>query len=151
METPDSELFTRESREPYKSISVSPPPPLEIQVLLTIPELTHNQVLVYLSPDSSRIRISPTPRFVLLESFVLELVPHPNPADVALPTIYKHGIPLFRSLYTLLRILPAWKLHKRFRRRAGAGPSLGITLKVRPTDVDDPSILSFSTSRLNPS
>jgi autophagy-related protein 13 len=115
-------------------------------VLLTIPELTNNQVLVYLSPDSSRIRISPTPRFVLLESFVLDLIPHANPADVALPTIYKHGIPLFRSLYTLLRILPSWKLHKRLRRRAGGG--LGITLKVRPTDGDDPSVLSFSASLL---
>ena len=112
-------------------------------MLLTIPELTQNQALVYLSPDSSRIRISPTPRHVLLESFILDLVPHPNPAEVALPTIYKHGIPLFRSLYTLLHILPAWKLHKRLRRRAGAG--LGITLKVRTSDLDDPSVLSFST------
>ncbi|KAG6819253.1 hypothetical protein H0H93_013727 [Arthromyces matolae] len=123
----DSDLFTKEDRERYKSISSSPPPPLEIQVLLSVPELTNNQVLVHLPPESSRVRIHPTPRFVLLETFVLDFVPGP-PVDVPLPTIYKHGIPLFRSLYTLLRVLPAWKLHKRLRRRATA--SLGITLRL---------------------
>ncbi|KAF5372350.1 hypothetical protein D9615_009265 [Tricholomella constricta] len=145
LETPDSELFTKEEREPYKSISLAlPPPPLEIQVLLTIPELTHNQVLVHISPDSSRVRMHPTPRYVLLESFVLDFIPAHAPADVPLPTIYKHGIPLFRSLFTLLRILPAWKLHKRLRRRVGGGPSLGITLKIRTGH--DPDILSLTNS-----
>ncbi|KAG5644422.1 hypothetical protein DXG03_008517 [Asterophora parasitica] len=143
LETPDSELFSKEEREPYKSISLAlPPPPLEIQVLLTIPELTHNQVLVHISPDSSRVRIHPTPRYVLLESYVLDFIPARAPADVPLPTIYKHGIPLFRSLFTLLRILPVWKLHKRLRRRAGGGPSLGITLRVRTGN--DPDVLSLT-------
>ncbi|KAG5637409.1 hypothetical protein H0H81_004667 [Sphagnurus paluster] len=145
LETPDSELFTKEEREPYKAISLAmPPPPLEIQVLLTIPELTHNQVLVHISPDSSRVRIHPTPRFVLLESFVLDFTAGDAPADVPLPTIYKNGIPLFRSLYTLLRILPTWKLHKRLRRRVGGGPSLGITLRVR--NGHDPDVLSLANS-----
>lgn len=115
--------------------------PLEIQVLLTIPELGHNQVLVHVSPDSSRMRINPTPRFILLETFVLDFIPSHSPADVPLPTIYKHGIPLFRSLFTLLRLLPAWKLHKRLRRRVGGGPALGVTLRVR--EGDDPDILSL--------
>lgn len=62
LETPDTDLFTREQKEPYKALlssgspitsrpprSLPPPinaPPFELQVLLTIPELTHNQVLV---------------------------------------------------------------------------------------------------------
>ncbi|KAG6865295.1 hypothetical protein C0991_003680 [Blastosporella zonata] len=135
-----SDLFTKDERELYKSISTSPPPTLEIQVLLTIPELTHNQVLVHLSPDSSRVRIHPTPRFILLETFLLDFIPGP-PVDVPLPTIYKHGIPLFRSLFTLLRVLPAWKLHKRLRRRPA---SLGITLRVRTGH--DPDVLSLSNA-----
>ncbi|KAG6828716.1 hypothetical protein H0H87_001082, partial [Tephrocybe sp. NHM501043] len=110
LETPDSELFTKEEREPYKAISSAAPPALAIEVLLTVPELGHNEVLVHVSPDSSRVRIHPTPRYVLLETFVLDFVPGPL-VDVPLPTIYKHGIPLFRSLYTLLRVLPAWTLH----------------------------------------
>ncbi|TFK37873.1 autophagy-related protein 13-domain-containing protein [Crucibulum laeve] len=153
LETPDSDLFTREEKEPFKSISLCPhpgPPALEIQVLLTVPELTHNQVLVYLAPDSSRVRIEPTPRFVLLESWVLSFVPHDQDVDVALPTIYKHGIPLFRSLFSLLRVLPAWKLYKRLKRRTGGvvrNGHLGIQLRVRSSfDSDtDNSILRFHT------
>jgi hypothetical protein len=142
LETPDySDLFTKEAREPYKSLSsylqpLQPPftplPPLEIQVLLSIPDLmlTPSQVLVSISPDSSCIRIEPTPRYILLESWVLafsssfdgpstsssaESASH----EVSLPTIYKLGIPLFRSLYSLLRVLPAWMMFKRLRRRPG--------------------------------
>ncbi|KAJ2920696.1 hypothetical protein H1R20_g16397, partial [Candolleomyces eurysporus] len=125
LETPDSDLFTKEAKEPYKNISLAlpsgGPPPLEIQVVLSVPELANNQVLVH---PSSTTRIEPTPRFIVLESFVLSFTPRREDEhesiDVALPTIYKHGIPLFRSLYSLLRVLPTWKLYKRLKRRIGA-------------------------------
>lgn len=63
METPDSDSWTKEGREPYKSISAPRPTlQLEIQVLLTGPDtLANNQVLVYVAPDSSRVRVEPTP------------------------------------------------------------------------------------------
>jgi autophagy-related protein 13 len=93
LETPDSDLFTREAREPYRNISLSPPPgppPLEIQVLLCIPELTNNQVLIHRSDDSndtmdlstqpgsarSQLRIEPTPRSIVLETWTLTFLPH---------------------------------------------------------------------------
>ncbi|KAG6896830.1 hypothetical protein C0992_005785 [Termitomyces sp. T32_za158] len=139
LDTPDSDLFTKEDREPYKSVLTVAPPPLEVQVLLTVPELANNQVLVHVPPESSRVRIHPTPRFVLLETFVLDFIP--GEADVQLPTTYKHGISLFRSLFTLLRVLPAWKLHKRLRRRTA---SLGITLRVGSRN--DPDILSLTNA-----
>ncbi|KNZ73609.1 Autophagy-related protein 13 [Termitomyces sp. J132] len=122
MEIPDCELFTKDNREVYKAV---PPRRMEIQVLLTVPELGHNEVLVHLPPNSSRVRIQPVPRFVLLETYILDVIPGP-PTDVPLATIYKHCILLFRSLFTLLRVLPAWKLYKRLRRRTA---SLGITLR----------------------
>ncbi|KAF4609477.1 hypothetical protein D9613_012304 [Agrocybe pediades] len=138
LETPDSDLFTKEAREPYRSISLAPPPGppvFEIQVLLTVPELSNNQVLVHMSPDSSRVRIEPTPRFILLETWTLAMTPHrpgstmdPHSPDVALPIIYKHGIVLFRSLFSLLRVQPAWKFYKRLKRRSNR---LGIRLRVR--------------------
>lgn len=159
LETPDSDLFTKEAREPYRNISLSTPPgppPLEIQVLLSIPEFTNNKVLVYISPDSSRIRIEPTPRFILLESWTLAFTAHPegddDGVDVALPTIYKHGIPLFRSLFSLLRVLPAWKLYKRLKRRTGGivkNGHLGIQLRVRASsesEYDDTQIMLFGKS-----
>ena len=102
LETPDSDLFTREAREPYRNISLSPPPgppPLEIQVLFCIPELTNNQVLIHRSDSSdtmdlstqqpspptggaspssapSQLRIEPTPRSIVLETWTLTFVPH---------------------------------------------------------------------------
>ncbi|KAF8964482.1 autophagy-related protein 13 [Flammula alnicola] len=159
LETPDSDLFTKEAREPYRSISLAPlpgPPPLEIQVLLSVPELTNNQVLVYMSPDSPRVRIEPTKRFILLETWTLEMSPHRSglsghgdtSTDVALPIIYKHGIVLFRSLFSLLRVLPAWKFYKRLKRKIGGvnrNGNLGIELRVRSHGDEDAdwNILGF--------
>ncbi|KDQ23490.1 hypothetical protein PLEOSDRAFT_1114454 [Pleurotus ostreatus PC15] len=156
LETPDSDLLFKEAREPYRSLSSYVPPgaapPLEIQVLLTIPELASNQVLVHLSNDIPS-RIDPTPRYILLESHVLNFAHHGSTAsfssssssasDVAPPTIYKHGIPLFRSLYTLLRVLPAWKLYKRLKRRAGRNGNMTIIVRVKEADDD---VLEFGTS-----
>jgi autophagy-related protein 13 len=163
----------------YRSVSSTPPPPFELQVLLSVPELTSNQVLVYQAPDSSRVRIEPTPRHILLETWLLVFSPTPSSpssssrqqqqyrygevdssastssssGEVAPSTIYKHCITLFRSLFSLLRILPAWRLHKRLRRRTGGGNrngSLGIRLRVRGLGMDegdsiavDESILGF--------
>ncbi|KAI6169948.1 phosphorylated protein that interacts with Vac8p [Pisolithus thermaeus] len=101
LETSDYDLY-RDTLRIYRSISSSPPPStFELQVLLTVPDLSSNQVLVHLSPDHSRLRIDPTPQHIVLDDHSDE-----HPGDVAPSTIYKHGIPLFRSLYSLLRILP---------------------------------------------
>jgi len=158
LETPDSDLFTKEAREPYRNISLAPapgPPPLEIQVVLAVPELT-NEVLVYMSPDSSRVRIEPSPRLIVLETWTLACTPHHSDehvntnADVALPIIYKHGIVLFRSIFSLLRILPAWKFYKRLRRRTGGvnrNGNLGIKLRVKPLNDDDAGVFNFGECR----
>ena len=65
---------------------------------------------------------------------------------VALPTIYKHGIPLFHSLYSLLRVLPVSKLYKRLKRRVGGvnrNGHLGISLRVRPPEERDEAGSAF--------
>lgn len=169
LETPDSDTYKDHLRV-YRALSTldGPPPPLELQVLLTVPELTNNQVLVQHdpAPHASRVRVDPAPTHILLESWALAFVPLPPPpsstssssgastssssadsplegpgaqarpgaaADVTPATVYKHAIAVFRSLYTLLRVLPAWRLVKRLQRRAGgAGRNgqLGIALRV---------------------
>ncbi|KAK0493578.1 autophagy-related protein 13-domain-containing protein [Armillaria luteobubalina] len=152
LETHDSDMFPKEIRDKYKSVSMyPPPPPLEIQVLLSVPELSSNQVLVYLSPDSSRVQLKPTPKYILLESWVLAFntrrISEDEGSEVALSTVYKHGIPLFRSLYSLLRILPTWKLCKRLRRRGAGNGNLNIQLRVRTQALGDSGpILGFDTS-----
>lgn len=141
LETPDSDLFKDHLRI-YKAVSTAPaPPPFELQVLLSVPDLITNQVLVHLAHDSSRSRVDPTPRHIVLENWLINFVPEPhrdNDADSVAPsTIYKHGIPLFRSIYSLLRVLPSWKLYKKLRRRtsnAFRNGNLSIHLRVKGLD-----------------
>lgn len=151
----------------YKSISLQPnPPPLELQLLLVIPELTRgDQVLVYSPSNSSKVQIEPTPTHILLETWLCRFLPRDDSerpsssgqavasdtaesSDVTLPSVYKHSISVFRSLYTLLRVLPAWKLCKRLRKKLGGNSSLSIDLRVRFGDVEeDPNlrIMGFGT------
>lgn len=125
-------------------------------MLLSVPDLSANQVLVSRGADSSRLRIDPTPQLILLESWSVQFSPRRegtgSDSDLGLSTVYKHGIGLFRSIYTLLRVLPTWKLHKRLRRR-GAVPSnrnanLNIELRVRSGQNQD-GVLGFGKHPLN--
>ncbi|KAL5505015.1 ATG13 [Sanghuangporus vaninii] len=160
IETTDSDL-SREHTRLYRSISQlrAPPPPLELLVLLTVPELTDKQVLVQHPPNSSRQRVEPTPAHVLLErwtlAFVLSNSGSPSSSqmstgEVTLATVYKHIMSVIRSLYTLLHVLPAWRICKRLRRRPGQGArngQLGLMLRVRArgtdSSADDNGYLGF--------
>lgn len=141
-------MFPREVKERYKRATVSPPP-FELQVLLSVPELINNQVLVQLNSNASRTRIDPTPRFILLESWKFTHTSTRPFDDIdgrdpkVLPTIYKHAITLFRSLYTFLRLLPSWALYKRIRRKATPQRvnNFSIELRIR-SDFEDDSNLS---------
>ncbi|EKM75426.1 hypothetical protein AGABI1DRAFT_132208 [Agaricus bisporus var. burnettii JB137-S8] len=136
LESPDSDLFTKDARELYRQITRHPPPSFDLEVVLSIPELAPNQALVYLppSPDSApqpRVQVDPAPRSVLLEVWSVSLAGSEN-TSVTPPPIYKHGMALFRSIYTLLRTLPAWSLYKRIRRRSGRAAAMSISLRLRP-------------------
>jgi hypothetical protein len=68
--------------------------------------------------------------------------------SVELPQVYKQAISLFRSVYTLLRILPSWKLQRKLRRSRGTASSsnLGIEIQLgigKPLDVDDDTTAGF--------
>ncbi|KAG1867761.1 autophagy-related protein 13-domain-containing protein [Suillus subluteus] len=156
LETPGSDLF-RDHLRVYKAVSTAPAPlPFELQVLLSVTDLIPNQVLVHLAHDSSRSRVDPTPRHIVLENWFLNFVPEArgdsdtDSTSVAPSTIYKHGISLFRSIYSLLRILPSWKLYKKLRRRTGnayGNGNLSIRLRVKGLDdgVSATDILDFDT------
>ena len=128
---------------------------LTLHVVLTIPELRNNQVVVLHGAGSSRVRIDPTPRGVLLESWVLSILPaslapvasvsstsSSDSQEVSLAAVYKHAISLFRSLYSLTRILPASKLYKRLRTLSGTSQSLGLEVRMS-TDLG--GVLCFDT------
>ncbi|KAI9465783.1 autophagy-related protein 13-domain-containing protein [Lactarius psammicola] len=153
LETPDAEIF-KEHLRPYRTLSSTPSPlPFELQVLLSVPDLSANQVLVCRGADSSRLRIEPIPNYILLESWSVQFSSRRQGSggdtDFGLSTIYKHGIGLFRSIYTLLRVLPTWKLHKRLRRRlvvpTNRNALLNIELRVRVAK-DQDGVLGFDVS-----
>jgi autophagy-related protein 13 len=123
--------------------------PFELQVLLSVPDLSANQVLVCRGADSSRLRIEPIPNYIYSNPGLFSSRPAgravAGDTDFGLSTVYKHGIGLFRSIYTLLRVLPTWKLHKRLRRRlvpTNRNAILDIELRVRGAR-DQDGVLGF--------
>ncbi|KAG9040395.1 hypothetical protein FS837_000690, partial [Tulasnella sp. UAMH 9824] len=171
LETPDLDTF-KPILEIFKQIStkfpIAPvefavdPPPLIIQVLLSIPQPSYDKVLV-LNHGDNRTRIEPTPRYILLESWRVEMTGRTPKShgtasstssppfstssnslfyDVELPTVYKQSIAHFRSVYTLLRVLPAWKLYRRLQEKQ-TGLGSGMTLELR---VDVPSESASSSA-----
>lgn len=171
IESPDSDLFKDQLRI-YRNISAyaAPiaPPLWRLHILLTIPELTHNQVIVFHDSNATRIRVDPTPRYILLESWTVSFTPSSRSspsssaayaseppssqdrAEIALSTVYKQSISVFRSLYTLLRVLPAWRLHKRSARRSrtrNTNSSMGIEVRVANAErALESGILDFGES-----
>ncbi|KAK6978025.1 autophagy-related protein 13, partial [Favolaschia claudopus] len=119
METPvAAPLGFQSDLEIYRSISSlpEPRPRLAIQVLLAVPS---SETLVHTSTGT---RIFPECRLVLLEEWRLTFSALGLPRigwsqqdqrdDEVLPepaTIYKTAISVFRSVFSLLRILPAWR------------------------------------------
>lgn len=157
METPDADLFKEHTRI-YRSISTTLSiPSFQLQVLLCVPELANNQVLAYIASDGTRSPVDPTPAYILLESWNIIFTPHQHHyaesrTDIAPPTIYKHGISLFRSIFTLLRLLPSWKLARRLRRRPGGNRNGNFTIRLQVGGLTDgsgsmDSILGFGRPR----
>ena len=66
--------------------------------------------------------------------------------------MYKYGIPLFRSIFTLLRILPSWRLARRLRRRVGGNRNGNFSILLRVDGVESSihrnDILDFGESSI---
>ncbi|KAF7330663.1 Autophagy-related protein 13 [Mycena sanguinolenta] len=168
--TPTAEL------DAYRALSTTPPArALVIQVLLVVPPPGGGTALVH---KPSGTRIEPEPRFVLLEEWVLAFTPSASSAsssvassntsrssstddedtEVLPATIYKNAIPLFRALFALLRILPAWRVVRKLTGRrpgtggvqgvgAGAGKrGLKVVVRLRPEG--EPSSMTGGSSGL---
>lgn len=78
---------------------------------------------------------------MVLERWHLQMVPSPaggvtggglgSAAGPDLPSVYKHAILFFRTLFALSRALPAYGLSKRLARRAVGGGSGQLRIGVR--------------------
>ncbi|KAK4704832.1 autophagy-related protein 13, partial [Phenoliferia sp. Uapishka_3] len=145
---------------PSPSSHLSSVPPMILDIILDTCGMTPNQVLVLsdnrgrrFRVDSSPMSSSPGPQSpsgigssgvrspritrpnVILERWTLSLVPPYNPtSSPELPSVYKAAIILFRTLFTLVRTLPAWGLYRRLARRkagvGGAGLQIGCRMSM---------------------
>ena len=118
--------------------------PLVIEIVLLTRDLTANQTLVLLDKDGRRLEIVPMRKPANVTEIVLErwsaTCKTGNSASVAheLPIMYKKAIIVFRSLYTLTRLLPTWKLRKKLAKSSLTGHTLAIACRVRmPQDTVD--------------
>ncbi|KLO18289.1 hypothetical protein SCHPADRAFT_993713 [Schizopora paradoxa] len=157
IETVDADTF-KDHLKTYRSVSslsTAALQPLELQVLLTVPELAPNQVLTYRPQGRSRLCVEPPGgsgqvRNIILERWSCKFLPPPpssstssvsdtssvsttstateEATSVPLPTVYKHAMSTFRSLYTLLQVLPSSRVCRRVRRAGGSG--LGVSVRV---------------------
>ncbi|KIO21630.1 hypothetical protein M407DRAFT_218008 [Tulasnella calospora MUT 4182] len=130
------------------------PPPLIVQVLLSLPQPLPSDQILILNHGGHQICIENSPRHILLESWRVDItrcIPESHNVrsstsaspslsasdsssfeDLNIPATYKQCVAFFRSLYTLLRILPAWRLRRQLR-DTEAGLGGGMTLEMSPT------------------
>ncbi|RHZ81065.1 hypothetical protein Glove_124g25 [Diversispora epigaea] len=124
----DDLKYWRQMAQPYMGTS---PLPMNIEFYLDTSELSKNQVLVLTDEILRRRRIdlnnldgsssssngnNKITKNIMLESWQLTLS-HPLPDPLPdLPVVYKKSIAFFRSLHSFVRLLPAYRLHKRIRK-----------------------------------
>jgi autophagy-related protein 13 len=126
------------------------PPPLIIEIYLDLAELTRSQSLVVIDDQGRRWDVaealgvsaasnartssrSSTSAQVTLERWEIELddSTEDNLVDKdGLAVVYKRSIPLFRSLYTYTRQLPAFKFYRRIARQPAGQPALTPKYRV---------------------
>lgn len=112
-------------------------PPLVIEVFLDLRNLRDQQSLVYVDPSGRSHSIAGGARNseIVLERWVVEFRPTANRSvsDLRqddLPVIYKKAIVLLRSLYTYLRLLPAWDLVSSLSSRAKPDSGLQVDCRI---------------------
>ena len=118
----------------YRSVSQYLHTPLfRIQVLLDIPEISRHEIFVRLNTDSDPEAIDPAPAYVTLETWTI--------SGVALEGVgtekytpdctYKACISLCRSVFTLLHVMPAWRLDTRLKKLSRSASNARVKIIVQ--------------------
>lgn len=128
----------------------SPPPPLCIEIYLDTKDLADGEALAIVDEHgklwdvtealcgSTPMTTRPSsrsgrPTQVVLERWTIEVTENQKmdpDANRMLPLVYKNGIPLFRSLYTYTRFLPAWKYYRHTAKQPVTQPSLPLRHRI---------------------
>ncbi|KAI9106197.1 autophagy-related protein 13-domain-containing protein [Phlyctochytrium arcticum] len=144
------------------SVSSAQPPPLMIDVFLDLSGLTPGQSLMLRNETTQRRQrighdqlqsvdpVTGNPieqKAVLLESWVLTLS-HPIPSQPPdLPIVYKKSVALFRSLYSYVRLMPTYRLHRRILRQRTGPLRIGYRLSTsRMMPIDEAGLDQLHSS-----
>lgn len=151
--TDETEVLAEDLRE-WKRLDLveDHPRPLVIEIFLETAHLTNNQVLVIKDETGRRFNVAdalaPSQKSarqpantvgrhceVILERWTIELGSTKGYSreelDEVLPSVYKKGVVLFRSLYTLLRLMPAFKLYRKLLRQTGSHQALKLKFRIK--------------------
>jgi autophagy-related protein 13 len=126
------------------------PSPMMIEIYLDTSHMPHNQSLLCVDESgrprevvpASSTEGSPAPfkngkryREVVLERWTIELGDvkglSQKQLSEPLPSVYKKGIVAFRTLYSRLRLLPAWKLYRQLARLPSNQQPLRLKYRIR--------------------
>ena len=131
-----------------------------VELYVDVQDLTNNQSLVIIDEQGKRWDVEealnksssssaggnsePSPSEVVIERWVVQLGESPShvPQDSSInhPRIYKNTVVLFRSLYSVSRLLPAWKMSKRPSKSSSAPKTPKIRYRITrgPQSEQDP-------------
>jgi autophagy-related protein 13 len=133
-------------------------PSLCIEIYLDISGLGHKQTLVIHDDDGKRWDVAAVlnqvepasrttsrtvrPSQVILERWKIHVGDqdsvHPSDLSEPLPNVYKKAVVLFRSLYSHLRLLPAFKYNKSIAKQPANNPSLKLNYRITNSDFRSP-------------
>ncbi|KAB2570080.1 Autophagy-related protein 13 [Lasiodiplodia theobromae] len=126
------------------------PPPLCIEIYLDTKDLADGEALAIVDEHgklwdvtealtgSTPVTTRPSsrsgrPTQVVLERWNVEVTDNQKmdpDASRMLPLVYKNGIPLFRSLYTYTRFLPAWRYYRQIAKQPVNHPALPLRYRI---------------------
>lgn len=127
------------------------PSPMVIEIVLDATQVSQNQALAIVDDNGGRREVPEAASGsagrvssrngkknygeVVLERWTIELGSPDGLTSAelgeSLPNVYKKGIITFRSLYTFLRFLPAYKLYRKLGRQPGGQQALRIKFRTR--------------------
>lgn len=130
-------------------------PPLCIEIFLDTKGLGHKQSLVIRDDNGKRWDVSRAldntssgrsgkATQVLLERWTINVGEkssvHPAELTDPLPNVYKKAVVLFRSLYTYIRFIPAFKYYKSIAKQPANYPSLKLAYRITNGDFKSPHV-----------
>lgn len=124
-------------------------------MLLLTKDLTPNQTLVLLGTGGQRwdvengeSRRKHGPSALVLERWVVDCESPISDEIPELPVTYKKSVVVFRALYTLMRLLPTWKLRKKLSKLKLTGNALKVVCEIdgRAQTLNDNSKVALAQS-----